>query len=33
VLAGQDQSRRQAAASQGGGYGRKLNRFWAGSDD
>ena len=33
MLAGQDQAWRQAAGGQGGGYGRKLDRFWTGSND
>jgi hypothetical protein len=33
VLAGQDQARRQAATGQCDGYGRKLDRFWTGSDN
>jgi hypothetical protein len=33
VLAGENQARRKAALLQGGGYGRKLDRFWTGSDN
>jgi hypothetical protein len=33
VLSGEDKARRQAAARQCGGYGRKLDRFWTGSDN
>jgi len=33
MLACQDQTLREAATCQCGGYGRKLDRFWAGSND